>query len=212
MTQLQHCTELRNGTLGHSKGECRCGAGATRFHNWRSGVGFVAGNGGVGTKRVKAPPFFGMYFYLRWLWKLSGESSGGFLVGLRSNENGTVLEWQIWLRVLLGRGLWHARFPLPVNQVGFVPVANYQSQFLWPKSPWKPADRFRSNNMILALGECHVESQNSGQRGTVFWNHSRLLCPRLFVGGHSGLKPGRTLRGMVACAKGPSGVWQKKVY
>jgi hypothetical protein len=25
----------------------------------------VAGNGGVGTKRVKAPPFFGMYFYLR---------------------------------------------------------------------------------------------------------------------------------------------------
>jgi len=66
--------------------------------------------------------------------------------------------------------------------------------------------RFRSDNMILALGECHVESQNSGQRGTVFWNHSRLLCPRLFVGGHSGLKPGRTLRGMVACAKGPSGV------
>ena len=33
------------------------------------------------------------------------------------------------------------------------------------------------------------KSQNSGQRGTVFWNHSRLLCPRLFVGGHSGLSP-----------------------
>jgi hypothetical protein len=43
-----------------------------------------------------------------------------------------------------------------------------------------------------------VESQNSGQRGTVFWNHSRLLCPRLFVGGHSRLKP----RGLDAASQG----------
>ena len=62
MAQVQHCTKLRDGTLAITM---PLWGRATGFITDASGVGFVAGNGGVGTKRVNAPPFFHMYFYFR---------------------------------------------------------------------------------------------------------------------------------------------------